>query len=269
MRKRLLAVLAVLTVGLIPALAAAVETTPPAPGTPVVLVDAYSVVVGVTTDATGATVELDVREAHDRLDGTETRTLSTGINGQHIVAHVTADTLVSRNDDNVGLDALEPGTKVKAMLQTDCQPVVPTCAYTLVHAYIAAPTPEPTNPGEKFELGFFPRLWHVRGPILGLDRVEGRNIMNLDVRRLVNAPHRFRDEGMRLVSLDAYVIVPDRVVITDENGMRIEFGDLRVDSRVKVVGKFLRPSKWMTDRSGRPTPTLLARRIVVKIGLGH
>ena len=267
MRKRLLGVLAVLTVGLIPAFAAAVEPPPTAdPGTPVVLVDAYSVVVGVAADETGTTVELDVREAHDRLDGTEARTLSTGINGQHVVADVTENTVVSRNDDIVGLDALRPGTKVKAMLQTDCQPVDPTCAYTLLHVYIDAPKPKPANPGTKFELGFFPRLWHVRGPILGLDRVEGRNVMNLDVRGLENAPRRFRDEGARLVSLDAYVIVPERAVITDEHGMRIAFADLRVDIRVKVVGKFLRPSQWMTDESGEPTPTLLAKRIKVRVG---
>jgi hypothetical protein len=270
MRTRLLAVLAVLAVGLIPAFAAAEEPPPLAdPVTPVVLVDASAVVVGVTGDETGTTVELDVREAHDWLDGTETRTLSTGINGEHIVTDVTGDTVVSRNDEIVGLDALRSGTMVEAMLSTDCQPVDPTCAYTLLHVYIAAPKPKPANPGVKFELGFFPRLWHVRGAILALDRVEGRNVMNLDVRSLVNAPRRFRDEGVRLVNLDAYVIVPERTVITNEHGMRIAFGDLRVDSRVKVAGKFLRPSKWMTDRSGRPTPTLLARRVVVKVGPGH
>ena len=266
MRKRLLGVLAVLAVGLVPAFAAAVDTTPPDPAAPVVLVDAYSVLVGVTTDDAGTRVELDVREAHDRVDGTETRTLSTGINGRHVVADATADTVVSRNDANVGLDALEPGTKVKAMLQTDCQPVVPTCGFTLLRLAVDAPKSMPENPGAKFELGFFPRLWHVRGPILGLDQVEGRNIMNLDVRRLQDAPRRFRDEGVRLVSLDAYVIVPERAVITDEHGMRIAFADLRVDARVKVVGKFLPPSKWMTDESGDPTPTLLAKRIKVRVG---
>jgi len=266
MRKRLLAIMAVLTVGLIPAFAAAVETPAPAdPGTPVVLVKAYSTIVGVTTDETGTRVELDVAEAHEWLDGSDTKTLATGINGQRIVAGVTADTAVYRNEDRVGLDALKPGMKVKAMLRTDGSPVTPTCTYTLLQVYIEAP--KPVHPGQKFELGFFPRLWHVRGPILGKDRVEGRNVLNLDVRRLENAPRRFRDEGVRLVSLDAYVIVPDRVVITDEHGMRIAFDDLEVDDRVKVVGKFLRPSMWMTDESG-PTPTLLAKRIKVKVGAG-
>jgi hypothetical protein len=265
MRRRLLALLAVLTVGLVPALAAGQETADPAASaTPVVLVKAYSTVVGVATGETGTTVTLDVAEAHEWLDGSDAKTLATGINGQRIVGNVTEDTVVYRGDDRVGLDALKPGMKVKAMLRTDGTPVTPTCDYSLLQVYIEAP--KPVHPGTKFELGFFPRLWHMRGPILGLDRVEGRNIMNLDVRRLENAPRRFRDEGVRLVSLDAYVIVPDRVVITDEHGMRIRFDELQIDDRVKVVGKFLRPSKWMTDESGDPTPTLLAKRIKVKVG---
>lgn len=264
MRRRWLAVLAVLTVGLIPAFAAAEETAEPVDtSTSAVLVKAYSTVVAVT-DGETATVELNVVEAHEWLDGSGAKTLATGINGQRIVAEVTADTTVFRGDRPVELDALKPGMKVKAMLQADATPVAPTSAYTLLQAYIEVP--KPAHPGTKFELGFFPRLWHVRGPILGLDRVEGRNVMNLDVRRLENAPRRFCDEGVRLVRLDAYVIVPERVVITDEHGKRIRFDELRVDDRVKVVGKFLRPAKWMADESGDPTPTLVAKRIKVKVG---
>lgn len=265
MRRRLLAILAVVTVGLIPALAAAEETAGPVnPASPVVLVKAYSTIVGVTTGETGTTVELDVAEAHEWLDGSETRTLATGINGHRIVADVTEGTAIYRGDEQLGLDALRPGVTVRALLQSDGTPVTPTSAYSLLRVDIEAP--KPVHPGQKFEVAFFPRLWHVRGPILGLDRVEGRNIMNLDVRRLDNAPRRFRDEGVRLVSLDAYVIVPDRVVITDEQGQRIRFDDFQVDDRVKVVGKFLRPEQWMSDEAGDPTPTLLAKRIKVRVG---
>jgi hypothetical protein len=263
MRRRLLMLMAVLTVGLVPALAAGQETVGADPATPVVLVKAYSTVVGVATGEAGTTVTLDVAEAHEWLDGSDAKALATGINGQRIVGNVTEDTAVYRGDDRVGLDALKPGMKVKAMLRTDGTPVTPTCVYSLLQVYIEAP--KPVHPGTKFERGFFPRLWHVRGPILGLDRVEGRNVMNLDARRLENAPRRFRDEGVRLVSLDAYVIVPERVVITDEHGKRIRFDELEVDDRVKVVGKFLRPESWMSDESG-PTPTLLAKRIKVKVG---
>jgi hypothetical protein len=263
--RRLLAMLAVLTIGLVPAFAAAQETEGTAdPATPVVLVKAYSTVVGVTSGEAGTRVELDVAEAHEWLDGSETKTLATGINGQRIAARVTENTAVYRGDNRIGLGDLRPGMKVKAMLRTDGTPVTPQCDFTLLQAYLEAP--KPAHPGKKFEPAFFPRLWHMRGPILGLDRVEGRNVMNLDVRRLENAPRRFRDEGVRLVSLDAYVIVPERVVITDENGRRIGFRDLQVDDRVKVVGKFLRPERWMTDESGDPTPTLLAKRIKVKVG---
>ena len=263
MKKRFIALLAVLTLGVIPAFAAAVETPPLGePPAPVVLVKAYSTVVAVTTDETGTTVEFDVDEAHEWLDGSETKTLATAVNGHHIVAGVTADTRVFRNDTAVEVDALKPGMKVKALLKADGQPVTPTSTYTLLEVYYAAPK---SHPGNAFEDGFFPRLWHTRGQILGMDRVEDRNVINLDVRQLEHAPKRFRDEGGRLAHLDAYVIVPDRVVITDVDGRRIAFADLNVDDRVKIVGKFLRPATWMKDESGEPTPTLLAKRIKVKV----
>lgn len=262
MRKRFVGLLAVLTLGLIPAVAAAVDAPPPAPpAAPIVLVKAYATVVAVTPVETGTTVEFDVQEAHDRLDGSTTETLSTGINGQHIVGAVTPDTRVFRNDTAVEFAALQPGMKVMALLKTDCRPVAPSCAFTVRSVNFHAPKP---NPGDKFEGGFFPRLWHTRGQILSISRVDDRNILNLDVRQLENAPKRFRDEGSRLVHLDAYVIVPDTVVITNADGRRITFADLTVDGRVQVVGKFLRPAKWMKDESGEPTPTLLAKRIQVK-----
>ncbi len=262
MKKRFVALLAVVTLGLIPAFAAAVETPPVGEtGPPAVLVKAYSTVVAVTAGETGKTVEFAVEEAHEWLDGSETMNLATGINGQHIVAGVTADTRVYRNETAVDLEALKPGMKVKAILKADGQPVTPTNTFTLLEVYFAAPKP---HPGAKFEAGFFPRLWHTRGQILGTDRVEERNILNLDVRMLENAPKRFRDERSRLVHLDAYVIVPARVVITDVDGRRIAFADLKVDDKIKIVGKFLRPASWMKDESGEPTPTLLAKRIKIK-----
>lgn len=175
---------------------------------------------------------------------------------------VIPETKVFRNETAVDLEALTPGMKVKAILKTDGQPATPTHTFTLLNVFFAAPKP---HPGATFETGFFPRLWHTRGQILSADRVEDRNILNLDVRQLENAPKRFRDEGGRLVHLDAYVIVPDRVVITDVDGRRIGFADLNVDDKIKIVGKFLRPASWMKDESGEPAPTLLAKRIKVKV----
>jgi hypothetical protein len=261
MRTRLLALFALLALGLVPAVGAAVGTPPP-PGSPVVLVKAYSTVVGVTSDATGTRIELAVEEAHEWVDGTEAKTLATGINGQNITAAVTADSRFYRNEQPIGLGDLRPGMKIKALLQTDGTPVTTTCTFTLLQAWHSVPKP---HPGTKFESAFFPRLWHTRGQILGMDRVEDRNVLNLDVRRLEHAPRRFRDEGVRLTHLDAYVIVPARVVITDVNGRRITFEQLNVDDRIKVVGKFVRPALWMRDEAGEPTPTLLAKRIKVKV----
>ena len=267
MRKRLLSLLAVLALGLVPAFGAAIEPSPTTePGTPVVLVKAYATVASVTTDDAGTKVEFDVAEAHEWVDGSETKTLATGINGQRISAAFTPKTVVAKNDTVVELAELTAGMKVRALLQTDGQPVTPTCTYLVQHIAIQTDEAEKPklHPGKKFESAFFPRLWHMRGPILGLERIEGRNVMNLDVRRLENAPKRFRDEGSRLARLDAYVIVPDKVVITDEDGDRIAFADLSVDDRVKVVGKFLKPERWVIDESGEPTPTLIAKRIKVK-----
>jgi hypothetical protein len=258
MRKRIAAVFAVLTVALVPAFAGATEV--PAGGTaPVVLVKASPATI---VEVTPESMVLDVADGYEWLDGTEEKVPATGIKGQRITVGLGEKSIVRRGDEAVGRDALKAGLVIKALLQTDGQPVTPTCTFTLVEAYLDGPPK--VHPGDKFETGFFHRLWHVRGSILGLDAVEGRNVMNVDVRRLENAPKRFRDEGSRLARMDAYVIVPPRVVITDENGHRIAFSGPDVDDRVKVVVKTLPKSKWMVDESGEPTPTLLAKRIKVK-----
>ena len=258
MKKRFLAVLAVLALGVVPALAVAIAPPPTDPAAPpAVMVKAYSTITAVTDTA----IDLDVVEAHDWLDGTETFNLSTGINGQHIVAGLTPETMVLKNGMPADLAALQPGMKVKAYLTTDVQPV--TTANVFTATKIAFEVPKP-HPGERFEPGFFPRLWHTRGKVLGFTTWEGMNVINLDVRRLENTPRRFRDERVRLINMDAYVIVPENVVITDVAGHRIPFAQLTVDSRIKVVGKYLRPDRWLKDETGEPTPTLLARRIKVK-----
>lgn len=264
MKKRLIALLAVLSLGLIPAFAAAVDAPPTGePGAEqVLLVKAYSTVVAVTTAEAVTKVELEVHDAYEWFDGSETKVAATALNAQHIVADATADTRVFRNGTAVDFANLKPGMKVKAILKADAQPVSPTSMFTLLETYYEVAKP---HPGAKFEGAFFPRLWHTRGQILGMDRVEDRNVLNVDVRRLEHAPKRFRDEGSRLSHLDAYVIVPERVVISDVRGRRMAFADLNVDDRIKIVGKFLRPDKWMKDESGEPTPTLLAKRIVVKV----
>lgn len=257
MKKRFLAMLAVLALGLVPALAVAGDPPPADPSAPPsVLVKAYSMVTAVTDTS----VEIDVIEAHDWLDGTETYNLSTGINGQRIVVGMTAETMVLKNGMPAERSQLAPGMKIKAYLTTDVQPVTTANVFTATKLAFEVPKP---HPGKKFETGFFPRLWHTRGKVLGFSEWEGMNVLNLDVRRLDNTPKRFRDERVRLINMDAYVIVPPKVVITDDNGRRIAFSDLTVDSRIKVVGKFLRPVKWLNDETGEPTPTLLARRIKV------
>lgn len=267
MKKRLIALLALLSLGLIPAFATAVDAVDAPPkGEPgaeqVLLVKAYSTVIAVTPAEAGTTVEFEVQDAYEWFDGSETRVPATALNGQHIVGGVTADTRVLRNGEAVDFGNLKPGMKVKAIMKADAQPVSPTSMFTLLEAYYEVAKP---HPGAKFESAFFPRMWHTRGQILGMDRVEDRNVLNVDVRRLEHAPKRFRDEGSRLCRLDAYVIVPGRVVISDVRGRRMAFADLNVDDRIKIVGKFLRPDKWMKDESGEPTPTLLAKRIVVKV----
>lgn len=268
MKKQLMALCAVLALGLVPAFATAVETpgaqTPPVEGestAPVVMVKAASTVVAVTSGEEGTTVEFQVHEAYSWVDGAGEKTPAPELAGQRIVAAATEKSRLFRNDAAVDFAELKPGMQVKALLVTDGQPVTPTCTYMVAEIYHSVPKP---HPGTKFEQGFFPRLWHTRGQILGMDRIEDRNVLNLDVRKLENAPKRFSDEGSRLVHLDAYVIVPERVVITNAEGRRIAFADLDVDDRVKVVGKFLRPEKWMKDDSGEPTPTLLAKRIKVR-----
>ena len=262
MKKRFMALFAVVALGLVPVVAGAVETPAPVdPATATKLVKAYSTVVAVTGEEGSKKIELQVEEAYEWLDGGEVKNLATALNGQHIVASVTPNTKVLRNETPIDVEGLQPGMKVKAIMTADVQPATPTSMFTLLELYHAVPKP---HPGAKFEGGFFPRLWHTRGQILGADRVEERNILNVDVRNLENAPKRFRDEGSRLVHLDAYVIVPERVVITDVDGRRIAFADLKVDDKIKIVGKFLRPESWMRDESGEPTPTLLAKRIKVR-----
>lgn len=265
MRSRLLALVALIAVASVPAFAAALESAPPASASDVVLVKAYGKVVAVH-DADGqATLELAVDEAKEWRDDSDDKQPAAGIAGKSITAGLTEETKVHRGDAPAGLDALAPGTRVEALMSTDGSPVTPTCTFTLHDVWIATekPAAKPDKPGHGFEFGFFPRNWHVRGDILGLDRVEGRNVMNLDVRRLNHAPKRFRDEGRRLASMDAYVIVPPRVVITDAGGGRIDFADLDVDDRVLVIGKFTRPAKWVKDDDGEATPTLVAKRVKV------
>ena len=263
MKKRLMALFAVLSLGLVPTVSAAVEAPATDPAAPaVVMVKAYSEVVAISTDAAGATsVEFAVEDAYTWVDGTDVKVPAPELNGQRIVGAVTPETRVFRNDKPIAIADLQPGMKLKALLTTDVQPVAPTNAFTLREVYHSVPKP---NQGLKFEGAFFPRLWHTRGEILGMDRVEDRNILNVDVRNLENTPKRFRDERARVMHLDAYVIVPEKVVITGVAGNRIAFADLQVDDRIKIVGKYLRPDKWMKDESGDPTPTLLAKRIKVK-----
>lgn len=258
--KRLFALFALLTVGLVPAFAGAVDAPPPAPGAPAVLVKAWTTVTAVTPDA----VTLKVVEAVEWVDGTETKVPANALMAQEITAARVPETVVAKHDVAVEYGTLAVGMTVRALLRTDVQPAVPTGAFALLHAAIQVPEGPKVHPGDKYEPAFFPRLWHMRGAILGLDRVEDVNVMNLDVRRLENAAKRFRDEGVRLSNMDAYVIVPAKVVITDVDGRRIAFADLDVDDRVKVVGKVLRKEKWMLDESGEPTPTVLAKRIKVK-----
>lgn len=101
------------------------------------------------------------------------------------------------------------------------------------------------HPGLGFDLGFSSLNDRVRGEVPG-------------------GPKRLRDEGREAATMDAFVTVASTVVITTKDGTKIPFSEVRVDDRVQMIGRFLRPEKWLADEAGEPTPTLYAKRIKIK-----
>lgn len=286
MKPRALTIVGVLALGLLPALAGAQGPTAPLPGTgtaplfapadPVINVKAPASVYGVMTDEAGRTkVKLIVQEGAIEWPGEniDARADATGLFGKYVYTYVTPETEVFVADRPADLAALKPGVTGKFQLRTNCTPVTEGCMYELRSAFVAgvAPVKPPTPPkpeGDKapvhgFELGFFPRLWTVRGDVLGLEQEAEKVVVNVDVRRLVNQAKRFNDEGRRLARLDAYVVIGPKAVVTDERGQRIAAKELQVDDSVKVVGKFLKPDKWIVDEADDKVPTLLAKRVRV------
>lgn len=278
MQSRTLALVGVLALGLLPALGVGQDPAqPPAPTPPggVTHVKAEAHVIGVEKDAEGrATVKLEtiggIQWPGENVDA---RSDATALAGAHVRALLAPGAEIFVADRPAGIEALANGAKGKFLLRTTCSPVAPTCAFDLLKAYVAG-TPAPKPPvGPKapiepqathgFELGFFPRLWTLRGDVLGVEKDGEKVIVNVDVRRLVNQMKRFNDEGRRLARLDAYVVIGPKTVVTDEDGDRIAAKDLAVDASVKVIGKFLKPEKWVIDETEEKVPTLVAKRVKV------
>jgi hypothetical protein len=102
----------------------------------------------------------------------------------------------------------------------------------------------------------------MTGQVLSTYDSGGKNVIDVDVNRLLNPPKRFKDEGDEVADQGALLIVDAKVKIT-KDGKRISLADIEADDNLRVMGKFLRPAKWLKDEDDEPTPTLRAKRIEV------
>lgn len=248
---------------------------PPPPGSTAVLVHAT------VSSNSPAAVVLTVREAATSAPLTDVKTPVPGLAGQDVTASWCPFSTVWDGARQAGFDFLKAAMPVEGLITTTGEPT-PTAAYCVVRLKTAgtttpAPPPGPgttpgaepphppagDRPGSDFDRGFFARNWRMTGDVLGTDTVDGKDVIDLDVQRLVGGPKRFRDEGREVAALDALVIVGPKVVITTTDGTRIGFGDVQVDDALQVVGRVLRPAAWLDDSSGQPTPTVFAKRIRV------
>ena len=119
----------------------------------------------------------------------------------------------------------------------------------------------PGGPGD-FDSGFFNRIWKLTGTVLGTDTIDGKQVIEVDVSKLLNPPKRFKDEGEEVADQGALLIVTPKVKIT-KGDKRLTLGDLDADDKLKVSGKFVRGGSWLKDEDGQPVPTLRAKRIEV------
>jgi hypothetical protein len=192
---------------------------------------------------------------------------------------------ISRGEETLPFEALKVGDQVGGSLSTTGIPT-PDSAFDIVYIWCPggksvpvpggdnprvgpgapgtpAPGTKPDGPDHAFGGGFFRWNRTLRGEILGTDVVDGKNVINLDVLRFFAIPKGLRDEGREVVSLDSLVVVGPKLVITDADGKRIAFSDLKVDDKLEPKGRFQKEAKWLVDESGEPTPTLTAKRTCV------
>lgn len=102
----------------------------------------------------------------------------------------------------------------------------------------------------------------MTGKVLIKNDVGGKKILEIDVTKLLNPPKRFKDEGDEVADQGALLIVDPKVKIT-KGGKRISFDQIDEDDNLRVMGKFVKPGKWLKDEDDEPTPTLRAKRIEV------
>lgn len=283
MKRRILLLLAALALVAVPTAALGEGTAPSTPQNPGYFLKAKGVVL---TNAEGV-ITIKVKEAYRYGDNGQTKTAAPDFTDQVVTAKFYDYSRVDVGTEIATPAAATPGTELYAKLGVSEGDLLPTSDFRVVNLWIqgekTAPKPPakpetPANPEGKpkhpevgedhpgfgFDLGFFSLNYRVRGEVLGAETVEGKNILNLDVSRVLGGPKKFRDEGREVATMDAFVTVAPKVVITTEDGTKIPFAEIQVDDRVQVVGRFLRPEKWMADEAGEPTPTMYAKRIKIK-----
>lgn len=230
----------------------------------------------VLTNAEG-TITFAVKEGWRVTEGVWTKVAAPGFTDQVVTAKFYDYSKVHRGSEVVDHMRAAPGTELGGSLGVSGGDVLPTSDFCVLELWMAgektAPPPakdkkQPRvgedHPGFGFDLGFFSLNYRVRGEVLSAETVEGKNILNVDVSRVLGGPKKFRDEGREVATMDAFVTVASKVVITTQDGTKIPFGEVQVDDRVQVIGRFLRPEKWLADEAGEPTPTMYAKRIKIK-----
>jgi hypothetical protein len=276
LKRRILSLLATLALVAVPALALG-QSEQPAPTEPQKTFLKFQGVV--LTNAEG-TITFKVKEGWRVTEGTWAKVAAPDFTDQVVTAKFYDYSKVHRGNEVVDHIAAAPGTELAGSLGVSAGDVLPASDFCVLELWIAgektAPKPPAKpehpkhpevgedHPGFGFDLGFFSLNYRVRGEVLGTDTVDGKNVLNVDVSRVLGGPRRFRDEGREVATMDAFVTVGPRVVITTLNGTKIPFADVQVDDKVQVIGRFLRPEKWLADETGEPTPTLYAKRIKIK-----
>jgi hypothetical protein len=280
LKRRILSLLAALALVAVPAVALGQSETP-APAPPQQTFLKFQGVV--LTNAEG-TITIKVKEGWRVTEGTYTKVAAPDFTDQVVTAKFYDYSKTHRANELVDNMAAGPGTELAGSLGVSGEDVLPTAAFCVLELWMPGdksatkPPTKPENPEGKpkhpavgedhpgfgFDLGFFSLNYRVRGEVLGAETVEGKNILNIDVSRVVGGPKRFRDEGREVATMDAFVTVASKVVITTNDGTKIPFAEIQVDDKVQVVGRFLRPEKWLADEAGEPTPTMYAKRIKIK-----
>jgi hypothetical protein len=123
--------------------------------------------------------------------------------------------------------------------------------------------PSVDDPGSAFDDAFFTRFWRVSGEVVDVENTDNGWVVDFDVKKLLNPPKDFLDEGDEVADQGAYLKLSKSVKITAD-GKRIAPSDLEADDVLVVKGKFLDDVQWLEDEDGTPTPTMRVKRIWVK-----